>query len=241
MAFPSFAGSLATTDSGAVISTPFTVNLPAGITAGELLLMLISDSVLDDSMGPAASGWTLLGHANTSGNNGHGTLFYRIADGSEGSTVTVTFTATNSSRMSAMVRRITNWHSTTPPEATIVAGGASTTPDPGALTPSWGAADTLWVAMVAGDSIFTGTTGYPATYADNREEFSPTNNPCVAWATRNLNAASDDPGTFTVSASVLWVTFTVAVRPASALGVTWLPVHEMSGNPRPPAMWRPLQ
>lgn len=120
-------------------STSHVVNLPAGIVAGQLLLLIAG---LDGVPTISATGWTALtGASNTVAVRG----LWRIADGSEGSTVTVTSSA--SEKAEYWVGRISGAHASAAPEHTAAATGTASANiiKPAALTPSWGAANTLWI------------------------------------------------------------------------------------------------
>lgn len=81
-------------------TSPFSVQMPAGITAGQMLLMSITNKY-PGAEPQTPSGWTLL-RQQAAGSGASGpdsgtvivTVFYRIADGTEGST-SVTATGNN--------------------------------------------------------------------------------------------------------------------------------------------------
>lgn len=198
----------ATNTSTQVASTNHTIAMPAGIAVGDLLLIFTATSA---------------GFTNTVGftelatmNNGVvGRCHYKIADGSEGASVIFTTGASVASAHVAM--RISGYSGL--PEASAAATGASAAPDPSSLTPTWGSGDTLWAAAVAARGGGNPTiTAYPASYSGGITAAieSGVNDICVAAASRQLAAASDDPGAFTASASVSWAALTVGIRALSA-------------------------
>lgn len=112
-----------------------------------------------------------------------------------------------------------------PPEIGTAATGASTLPNPPTLTPSWGAADTLWL-VVAGASGAVTASAYPTNYTDGNDDATSSGTAAsIASARRALNAATEDPGTFTISASTNWVAQTLAVRPAAGAAVPAAPTN----------------
>jgi len=126
-------------------ATSHVVNLPAGIAPGQLLLLI---SGLDGVPTISATGWTALtGASNTVAVRG----LWRIADGTEGSTVTVTSSA--SEKAEYWVARITGAHASAAPEHTAAATGSAVANviKPAALTPTWGAANTLWLDVAVWD------------------------------------------------------------------------------------------
>lgn len=211
MGFPAIsATSQATTSPGA--RTSHVLTLPSGIVAGNLLIMVFCEEAVPDPAVTWPAGWTQISDSFTTTNKFQ--IRYRIADGSEGASITVT----SPSWQSAYVcYRITAWHGTTPPEVGTAVTNSSGTANPPSLTPSWGAADTLWIAAasVVGSGI-GGFTGYPASYGLSNLAVT-SDNVRIGVAGRQLNAASDDPGTFTQGV-ITWWAQTVAVRPVAGGG-----------------------
>jgi hypothetical protein len=208
MAFPVVSAS---TPSNAAANTSHTVNLPAGIGAGDLLLAYVTCDGLASTIDWPA-GWDVIKEAEAFNAQAGIDVAYRIADGGEGASIAITFGA--SLAMASRVLRITSWHGTTPPEVSTGTnmGGGTTVPDPDALTPSWGPEDTLWLASLCHDSNPT-VSAYPSDYTDGEDVVNAATNG-FALARRELNAASEDPGTFTIGATQECFAFTVAVRPA---------------------------
>ncbi len=208
MAFPVVSGS--TNSQETANTTTSNVTLPGSIASGDLVLAFLA---LDAGAGTAPtwpSPWVSILADQGTGFNVY--VGYLIASGGE-TTVAVTHT---SERSNHIALRITSWHGTTPPEITVKANGSSTTPDPPSLTPSWGALDTLWIALTGCDDS---ATPYPITawpYANNQaSNATATSAADLALCTNNVNAASQDPGTFTMTVTETWNAYTVAVRPAA--------------------------
>lgn len=99
MAFPTVQG-LALTTTG--LTNPVTVNLPSGIQAGDGLIMFVTAGAAIPSV---PSGWTLVRRVQGAGIET--VCYFRIATGSEGSTVTWT-NSVFSSRFLAVVYRVSN-------------------------------------------------------------------------------------------------------------------------------------
>lgn len=212
MAFPQVAtvnGNYDTT------GTDHTVYLPSGIESGDLLLAFFGcDRGWSARTITWASGWTQL--ANREGGWGYPSvaIYYRVADGTEGESISV---STSGSEASAHTTyRITGYSGT--PEINSVATGSSNSPNPGSLSPSWGAKDTLWFAFQCHDGGNDLTTAYPTSYTNGREDtYDNSGGAGVATARRELNATSDDPGTFTIENSEGWVAYTVAIQPSGGI------------------------
>lgn len=105
-----------TKTSAAAGSGTFTVNYPAGVAEGDLLLLWVQ-AWLSGTLPSVPSGWTALGPV-FGANTQKGRLFWRIAPASPGSSVGVAYTATGSATpLIGVVHRITGHN----PSAPIVA------------------------------------------------------------------------------------------------------------------------
>jgi len=194
--------------------TSHTVNLPSGIVAGNLLLVFFCAGEGSSPTITFPDGWTELFQTPNYINCTIGG-WYRVADGTEESTITVT---TSSSEYSAHTSyRITGYAGV--PECGNSTGGQSTKPNPPSLTPSWGAMDTLWFAVTGVENNYD-VSSYPTNYTDGRLDGVVIR---VATCRRELNASSEDPGVFTFSDSVYWVANTVAIGPGRTL------THNLAG------------
>ncbi len=205
-------------DDNAVLN--HTVNLPAGIVAGELLVALfVTDGGASAVTWPnEGTDWIQL--LETASGGIQLAAAYRIADGGEGASITV---VTANALFSAYTTYRISGYSLVP-EVGISATGTSANPDPPSLTPSWGARNTLWFAIEGNDDIKT-VNAYPANYTDGRNDvgLNAGSSVGVGSARRELNAVSDDPGTFTLSAVEQWIANIIAIAPApltvTAVGV----------------------
>ncbi len=125
--------------------------------------------------------------------------------------------------------RITNWYGGVLDNGTGFGGdgvgittpviSVSSTPNPGSLDPNaWAAENTLWIAAAAVDTSRT-FSAWPTNYfpgSSNWDDVSGgAGGASLSVQYRRLNATSEDPGTFTISASDDWSCQTVAVRPTA--------------------------
>lgn len=206
MAFASVVGS-GTSAQSTSVSTPHVVNLPTGITVGDRLIVGICG-------GSTLTSWTFpTGWSEFLDSNGYGAA-YRDADGTEGTTISVTPNGVATS--TSWSARIQGHDPATPPDAATPTVSATTgTPNPPSLTPTYGAADTLWLAIVRWASSSTALSASPTNYTT---EINNTVSTSIrsAVASRALNAATEDPGTFTIAASNATVAGTLAVAGAVA-------------------------
>lgn len=151
---------------------------------------------------------------------------YKWSTGSETGTFTVTSADTSANDSAFFLLSIPGAHASTPPEAGTMATGTSAAADPGSFNPSgWDAEDTLWIAVGASGETsttgsYTGIASAPANYSDYAD--SGISADVVggvegAVAFRQLNAASEDVGTFSFDlTNARNAALTIAVRPAAA-------------------------
>ncbi len=208
MASPTVAATNTSTDGG----TSQTVDLPSGIVSGNGLLVLVTNNGSATVSTPA--GWNLLGTGLAFSSLARLTVFYRQADGTEGSTLSITVSADEKGTHQAY--RITGQEAfgTQAPEIDISSTGTDVNPDPASLTPTGGSKDYLFIAAHGCDTAQS-TSGFPTNYSNGLSVTASGGSECNSGsAERELTAASDDPGTFTISSGKKWVAATIAVHPA---------------------------
>lgn len=217
-AFPTVQSVTETSISGA--STNHYINMPATVNSGDLLIISFALGAVQASQQTLTtpSGWTLLASAYPALNTLRGPfgVYVKVADGTEGGT-TVNIISTNSYAGSAQTYRVTSWYgSLTGVAVSTVTTGSSSIADPGSLTPSWGAMDTLWIETVGladDDGLFT---SYSANYTNGVDTVSTAGlnlGSTVGSSYRNLNATVDDPGSMNISESEGWAAYTIGIRP----------------------------
>lgn len=203
MTFPALASTILSSASGV---TTFNVTMPSSVAAGDLIIVAIGDNGRHYN---TPTGWTLVAQNSAD----HGSVFQKIADGSEGASVAFSQTGTASSP-GALAARITGNFNANAESASSEYTTNTSSFDAPSLTPSWGATDTLWLDVIAGRDSRT-ITGTPTSYTLN--EAGPGTAPLTGLASRNLNAASEDPGAATLSGTTRGLAVTIAVRPAAAV------------------------
>jgi hypothetical protein len=206
-------------DSQSAAGTNHTVTVPDGSdVVGKTVVIAV---VFDLPTTPGwPSGWT----ASNQGATGvQLSVGRKIIDGTEGFTGTGdTITVTSSASMTAvhLGLGIGGAHASTVPEVAVVAGGPDNSVNPPTLNPAgWDIENALWLAV--GGTRFNNTvSSAPANYTDLQTRSHTTNsdNGTAMMARRELSAASEDPGTFAIVNSEIWVAATVAVRPGVAGG-----------------------
>jgi hypothetical protein len=182
-------------------TSAFVANLPSGIVAGDLLLIVATFRGAAARTATAPAGWSTAYNAVGDGNIRRACVFYRVADGSEGSSVTIALS--NACTCGSIAYRITGGSSVL---SSTVATGASTSPNPPSLT---GPAS-LWLAV--SHAVYTSATDPtpPAGYT-NETVLNASNQHVTAVAVKQATLASDDPGAFTLPGSASWAAAVAAI------------------------------
>lgn len=212
-AAPSVAGTNSSENSSA--STGHTVNLPASIASGDTLVVLFTWDFNGGATVSAPAGWSEAFNATTTDLMEVGlAVFYRQANGAEGATLSVTTSV--ACRTVHQAYRITGGGGGV--EASASAEGIDVNPNPAALSPSWGTADVLSLAVAGIAPEDFALTSLPANYTDalnNQSTFQD----LVSGRRQLTGVSSEDPGTFTWSGDpVEWIAATVLIAEAEAQG-----------------------
>jgi hypothetical protein len=222
MTFPVYvSASTINTDNAA--GTSHAVNLPAAVDVGDRLIAVLHTSgaaggiTWDDA---TVGAWTQIYNLDTSSADSSGACYERIADGTEDAAA-LTITTVNSIASQAVVFRVSGAHASAAIEVATLNTINSASHDPPLLTPSWGAQDTLWLALAGQEGGTRWYSGFPADYVDTgyfNHEALP--GAVIGYAWRSINATSQDPSTFTSSATNRCIVATLAIRPVAAGGST---------------------
>jgi hypothetical protein len=210
VAFPSVAtyATTADTSSGSV-----TVNMPSGISVGDLLIVFCAQDKAGVLTQSGGSDWTKIEQVYNSTDCSF-TFFAKIAEGSD----TLSLTSTDSEDVVCIAHRIID-HGVSDVSTDLTRGTASTgtddSPDPPNCNPGV-AADYLWLETFAADDDDETTPFESADYTPIVQLQSANNSSCLgASAYRNLNASAENPGVMAMAANEQWVAQTVAVPPAA--------------------------
>lgn len=203
-----------------------TNGLPSSATHNAALPSLASSNLLLLFVGLNAattistpSGWTLLFSSTAAA--GRLAAFYKISDGTEGATVTVTAGA--SANFCCVSYALSNYQSAPEAGIAVTNGGVSLSPNPPNLAPSWGSAKTLWFALCLDNGTDTPARTNPTGYGNAVSHASTTlsdNQLTLTTCRRELEAASDNPNTFSIPDTdgdedpTFSIAQTIAVRPA---------------------------
>lgn len=215
MTFPTIAATT-TAKEGSYNGSDWTPSL-AGlgtISAGDLLIAAATCSVGSQRNYAAPSGWTELVH-RFGNSDTECFVWAKIAAGGDGLTLAK---GGLSCAGSICVYRITGHYGTSVAasvESTSTSSGAAA--DPPSLTPTWGSADTKWIAGVS--SANSPVSAYPTGYSDS--QITVNNDGVVYMVTlcaKDAAASSDNPAAFTVTGFTFAHIWTLAVRPAAGGG-----------------------
>ena len=192
-------------------TTSHTFSIPTGLVAGNLLV-----SIFGQSNGGSAIVWPgdWIEVASHIGATLSASVAYKFATGSEGSTITVS-TSGGPGRGVQRTFRILGAHASAPPEVIVDTPVVTANPNPPSLSPTWGLLTNyaLWIAF-ANKLSGTANTAYPSSYTlfqDFQSNGDTTGG--LASAARQNMVATENPGTFSYSASHESIAGTIAIRP----------------------------
>lgn len=212
MTFPTRVASANSTQSTDVTTHPIT--LPTGHASGHLCYILfVCDGAPTITI---PSGFTRLGTDTADGSSCKVSVAYKILDGSEGSTVDFT---TSASEQSAAFAQLINGYDTTTPlvgYGTPTAGPASD-PDPPNSNPG-SSADYTWIEFFGADDDDTTATYWSTSFNGLAQIESNTSSAdscqlCVAY--RELNASSLNPAAMHQGAEEQVVAGCFAIKPGA--------------------------
>ena len=219
-----------TTTGGSTSNTTGIVTYPANISAGNLLVCLIV-STSTSNISFANDGWNSLVDGDFVTAAGAIGIGYKFAAGGESGTFSAGIGQARPCEWKCW--RITGAHPSTPPEVAI-ATAVSTSPDPPSRDPAgWATEATLWMALYGyrAQVGVTGVTGTPANYTNHDGPFThSTVIATIGAMRRELAAASEDPGAFTIAASTSNFGATLAIRPAPPAAAIEIPLAAASAS-----------
>lgn len=192
-------------------TTTHTVNLPASIVAGNLLVVFIAVHSAQTIGGTLTSEYTALLSPVTS----HGdtfAIYYKTATGSEGATVG--FTTGSNRRSSHASLQIQSWGDAV--QISTGTSGTGTAIDPDSFTPS-GITTDLTIAVCVSAVGQTGGqnfSGFPTDYDGDAQ--SESDDCSLAYAYRSIGG-TEDPGAFTADVSTAWLAYTIGVEEGAAV------------------------
>jgi hypothetical protein len=211
VATPAIIGTIATT-SFTTSTSGTNINLPTGITTGELLCIEVSFE--NDATAGSITGWD----TDITANHANYTNFARYrrdADETEGTTVSLSF-GDNGRDAIARAYRMTGVDLA---EAIVYATtrGAFADTDPPSITYGW-TGDTQTFVYVTGDDV--AITGAPSGYTELYNVVNGKANMALWEKTTPPTASPEDPSIVTMDSNRRWQATTWAIKGAGGGGIT---------------------
>lgn len=213
-------------------STSHPIALPAGIVAGDLLLLIVTTDE-NPTVTTSSPGWFKYGGTQDGGNNVCGAIFYKWATGSDACTITTT-TAQQSTHICL---RIPNGGV---PSGTNAGGNSTNGNPPAAFT--FQADDYLVIATLQTNGTVV-PTAQPSGYnnmlsrtATSSATGASTTTAEKAVTISTAGGGSEDPGTWT-NATDQWVCWTILIPPVIA--TTQYVKDSFPAGGVNPAIWTP--
>ena len=218
------------TTASVTTGTTLTITKPTAVVAGDVMMASIAQYATS-SAAASASGWTAIKSGSLSSTSRFGTVLYKIAGASEGSSYTFTLSPSVSGAVGDIVA-FSGVDNTTPLDATGsgFATASSTAVGGTAITTTTNNAAAILFGMAASTSSGTGGTwggwasGLTELY-DNQGTGTGNNATSVGAAWKSIaTAGTTGAGSATLSASMrnggYWIALRAAVNPASAANST---------------------
>ena len=187
-------------------TTP-SITLPSGISSGDVIVIFVgvdgtpTASITGFSQDIAAvGGWAASATYY---------VFSKTADGTEGSSVTLSISASEVVCASAWV--ITNANDVA--FSAVATNAGSVNPDSPSLTSGFGAVPTFWISSFATDNGTPTITAYPSGYENGQSLSGGANfgSPRLGVSSTVASVATEDPPAYTISEAHNWVAVTVAI------------------------------
>jgi hypothetical protein len=212
--FPVVAGT-ATSAKTTIVDEAHTIDLPIEIQSGDLVLIYWSDANNSATEPTLPAGWTELASSNSSTSSIYRKIWYRIADGTEGNSVSTTNTFGD--RSAHVVYRIEAGSYVGTPFVSSTDNGTDDEPDPPSLAPGIGTQKFLWFATThaAEAQTYSIPSNFGNTLASSTTGSSTNANQSqVITARRFLEAASLNPGIFSLNGNAVHSAWTVGIQGA---------------------------
>ena len=199
---PRLLGIQNTTTSG---STP-SCSLPSGISSGDIIVVFVG---VDGSPTASISGFTQQIAESAWAASASYFIFSKVADGTEGSSVTLTLNASEAVCVSIWV--ISNVTQIAFSSAATNAG--SVNPDSPSLTSGFGGISTFWISSFATDNGTPTISSFPSGYLNGQSlsfsnDFGSTR---LGVSGKIARVPTEDPPQYTISESHNWCAVTVAI------------------------------
>lgn len=187
------------------------INLPASIASGDLLAVFVTTN---GATLTTPTGWSVFASSPTS-NSTRVSASYRIADGTEGSSLSITASA--STPLCAITYRIVNNRSGVTANSDLATSAGSfsstTTPNPGTGFSPWGSAENLWIVPLAYNSSTATVTSYISTYDQGQATVAANRLFSMTSCAIKKTASFENPGAYTLSSAAAGTYLISVIRP----------------------------
>jgi len=208
-------------------SSSITVNKPSGVTSGDLLIIFCYQEIYGTYAAPTGlTGWTQTGqYSGTPTVRVPISIFYRIADGTEGASETLTFSG--SARDVAWYFRISGIDATTPIDVSGVAdnvGGSTSYTVPGVTTTTNNALALAFLGAWGGGGypFTTATSGWSVDYTTQYGTQAYVPSDAIASKVISTAGATGDM-TLDGNAATSYANYVmIAIAPASGGSSGWI-------------------
>ena len=180
--------------------------LPSGISSGDIIVVFVG---VDGSPTASISGFTQQIAESAWAASASYFVFSKVADGTEGSSVTLTLSASETACVSI-------WAISDATQISFSSAATSTgsvNPDSPSLTSGFGNVTTFWISSFATDNGTPTIASFPSGYS-NGQSLSYSNSfasPRLGVAGKIAQAATENPPQYTISESHNWCAVTVAI------------------------------
>ena len=186
------------------------VSLPAGIVAGDLMVVACVALIAAGAITPPA-GWTLISGSWGTGTDGRG-IYWKIAVGGETSATWIAANTSGSMHAAAMAFSGASGS----PEYTFSDRDGSSTMDSPSITASWGLADNLFCAIHYFSDPSDFPVAYPTSYTLMQGGYS-TGTTGFRVSARELASATDNPASVSAGGTLTeGKAATLVIRPLVA-------------------------
>jgi len=213
--------SITLTDTSCVTGSVHTFDYPAGMAVGDCVLVTVRGAAFADAPDVSEFSETFVELSQNGTARSEQNTYYRIVDGTEGASVTITIS--NERKFGISVFHVTEF---TGLAADIVVATASGANPPSLAAPS-GATNFMWMAGITWQADGVAPSGYPSGYTGT--SYLDCLGAYTAWGFKTSDISPEDPGAFTLDGSAPDVySFTIGFAQADTtrLGFTLTGIKE---------------
>ena len=203
--------------------TSYIMNLPSGESTGDMYILCVTFNIAETT-DTWPTGWVLMFAPVTNGVQFE--CRYHLANMTEGGAITVT--VGSSAAMGYVGYLISGQSTIVAPVAAIPVTGNTANPDPPSLTAIPSDAR-LWIAAYGwGNTGSVTHSAYPSGFTNNQVLSGTVGNARGAFSSNNTDGTTLNPGTATLSNTILWIATTISVPSLTVTTVVASPNFTLS-------------